>query len=645
MPDRDAVAAVFSPMHTARALFPYAALGIFVAALAYAINIDAPPPADFTFVNGTEIKSVDPAIVTGVPEGRIINAIFEGLYRQNAETLEPEPALAESHTVSEDLKTYTFTIREGANWTDGTPVTSEDFRWSWQRMLHPETGSEYAYQLYDYIEGADNYAHAEFEEGDRVEVELADRTRPGQLFPRGTIVRGKFQSIEKGEKPKPEKDATEEEIEEAEKKWKAEWIYIVEVDGKSQQFSRAPKDLKVEKCLHVLIDFDTVGIETPDDHTLVVRLKSATPYYLDLAAFYPLYPVNRACVEKHGFPMWTRPEHIVTNGPFEIEFRKIRDRIRLKKNPDYWNAENVDLDTVDALATEKNTTVLNLYMNGQVDWATTVPTAIIDELQQRDDFTASPMMTCYFYRLNVNRKPLDNVLVRRALNMAIDKEEICKYHLRAGQVPARSFVPPGMEGYESAFCDEFNPEKARELLAEAGYPGGKGLKKLELLYNTSDGHREIAELLQRHWKKNLGVSIGLKNQEWQVYLATAREEKYDVARAAWVGDYPDPNTFLDLFVSDSPMNQTGWKNEQYDRLIDAAKTEQDPQTRLDNLHDAEAILMKEQPIIPLYFYVGINMVRPYVHGWHPNIQDIHPLNAISIDRDARQKFLESEGLR
>lgn len=629
-----------------RNLFPYAALSLILAALGYAVSFGTFPPADFTFVNETEIQSIDPAIVTGVPEGRILRAIFEGLYQRDPKTLVPLPALAERHEISDDLKTYTFYLRRGCVWSDGTPINAHDFLWSWQRFLHPETAAEYSYQLY-YLRGAKKYNTSQVEIGDLVEVELADRPAHAsgrrQLFPRGTVLHGTLLKVVKPKRPDFESIEKKEEREKAEARWRKRWVYHVRIDGSDRRFSKDRLD-GAEQCEHVLLDFSQVGVKVLDDYTLQVELNDPTPYFLQLMAFYPMFPVNRACVEKYGSPDWTKAENIVTSGPYLLEDRRLRDRIRLVKNPDYWNADNIQLEVIDALAVNSNITGLNLYLNGQADWITVVPYTVVSMVKDRKDFSCEPMFTTYYYRINVTRKGFDNKLVRQALNRAVDKQEICDAILQAGQIPARALVPP-IEGYESSQCGDFDPEAAKRLLAQAGYPGGKGFPPFKILYNTDEAHAIIAQKLQSDWKKHLGIDVEIQNLEWGVYQDTMRTLDYSVARYAWVADYADPNTFLDMFVTGGENNQTGWGNPRYDELIEQASKQPDPEERAKTLHAAEAILMEEQPIIPIYFYVSRNMVRPYVYGFYPNIEDVHPLRSLRIDPAEKKRFLKSRGLR
>ncbi len=648
-----------------RASFPYVASVLLLGALLWAVSFGTLPPADFTFNNDDEVKTVDPAKATGQPEHRILNALYEGLLRllpqqgrepdaQGVIPLVASPGCADLPEISADGKTYTFHIRPDARWSNGDPVTAHDFIWSWRRILHPETAAEYAYQLY-YVRGAKAYNRGDLEPGDKVEVELPDRPDKLQLYPRGTIVSGLLETIRKPPEPQLGEKATKEEKERADAKWRRNWVYVIstrpsgdagiewngapgptrafsqEIDA---DFAKSLADLpKIETCLHALPDFlASGGARAVDDKTLVVELENPTPFFSELVAFYPYFPVHRGCVERHGSPMWTKAENIVSNGPFTLEFRRIRDRIRLRKNPQYWGADDVQLDIVDAMAVKYQTTSLSMFLKGQIDWMIKPPSAVLPELKKRDDFRSSTALIVYFYRLNTARKPLDDVRVRRALNLAMDKQAICDHVTKAGERPATHLVPPGMLGYESPRGGDQNIEEARRLLAEAGFPGGQGFPRLQLLFNTSDAHRDIAEVIQQQWKTNLGIDIELRNLEWGVYLDSVSKIDFDIARAGWVPDYSDPNTFLDMFLTGGAHNNTNWGNKDYDHLIEQAAAETEPSKRMQILHDAEKILIEEQPIIPIYFYTQINLVNPRVKGFTLNPQDSHPLHILRVDK-------------
>ena len=578
------------------------------------------PPADFTFVNETEVKSLDPAIVTGVPEHRIIEALFEGLTRLDAKTLAPLPGVAESWDISPDRRTYTFYLRKNAKWSDGEPVTAHDFVYSLRRFLDPQTAAEYAYQAW-YITGARRYSAGAggIGPGDPVEVELNQRP-PGALpEARGEVLQGRLLGVT-GEGTGR--------------------VFTVEVDGRQRRFQTGEEATAgdgVEPCKQVLLDFREVGVRAIDDYTLQTELNDPTPFWLSLVAYYALYPVNQTCVETYGTPRWTYPENIVTNGPYRLEFRRIRDRIRLIKSDNYWDRDRVRLGVIDALAIGSQVTMFNLYETGKVDWITNPPAIVLRELLHRepprDDLNPEPFLCTYYYMLNTERPPLDDVRVRRALALALDREEITRTALAAGEVPAYSLVPPGMTGYERAMLGKENVAEARRLLAEAGYPDGRGFPKLEILYNTDEAHQTIAELARKQWQQNLGINVQTRNEEWASYQSSIRQMNYTVARRAWVGDYLDPNTYLDMMVTGGENNSTGWSNAAYDRLITAARSEVDETRRLEILHQAEEILMREVPILPMYYYVSKNMVKPYVRGFYNNLQDLHPLDRIWIDRD------------
>lgn len=602
-----------------RAWFPLVMLGVGAAAVAWAVLRVQLPPADFTFVNETEIKSLDPHIVTGQPEHRILESVFEGLTQLDPQTCEPLPGMAESWDISDDKLVYTFHLRTDAHWSNGEPVTAHDFVYSYRRFLDPMTAAEYAYQAW-YIKNAKRYSSgaAGIEPGDLVEVELNERPSGSLPFARGRLLHGRLVS----------KEGTGEGR-----------VFTVEIDGRERRFRAGefPAHDGIEPCRQVILDFREVGVHALDDYTLRTTLESPTPFWLGLTAYHAVLPVNQTCVETYGTPQWTYPENIVTNGAYRVAFRRIRDRIRLAKSDTYWNRDSVRLNVIDALAITSQVTMFNLFETDEADWITDPPAIVIRELlkpgQSRDDFNPEPFLSTYFYNLNITRKPLDDKRVRRALAMALDREEITRAATAAGEVPAYSLVPPGMPNYEAPKFGVEDVEEARRLLAEAGYPDGRGFPKLEILYNTHEAHQTIAQLVRKQWQKNLGVVVSTRNEEWASYQSSVRQMQYTVARRGWVGDYLDPNTYLGMMVTDGENNSTGFASREYDALIAAAEKEVDEARRIEFLRKAENILVDELPIIPIYFYVSKNMVKPYVHGFYENLLDNHPLYRLSIDHD------------
>jgi oligopeptide transport system substrate-binding protein len=500
--------------------------------------------ADLVFINGAEPETLDPALITGQPEGRLANALFEGLLRFD-ENGRHEPGVAESFVTSPDQKTVTFKLRGDARWSDGIPVTANDFVNSWRRALDPATGAAYSYLLFP-IRGAEAFST--------------------------------------GAEP----------------------------------------------------DFSKVGIRAPDDRTLVVELENPTPYFPDLCAFTTLLPVRTDVVEKHGDD-WIKPGNIVNNGAFLLAEWRINDRVRLRKNPMYWDAENVKLETVDALPISKAGTAFNFYAGGEADLLMDkglAPPALLDELRTRPDFHAAPFLGTYFLRFNASRAPFDNPLVRRAFAHCVDREAIVRRITRAGELPAAGMVPPGLVGYppkeSSALGLEFEPETARALLAEAGFAGGKGMPPITYLYSEGELNEAIAVELQDTWRRELGVTVRLARQEWKVYLNSLASLDYSIARSSWVGDYPDPTTFLDMFLAGSGNNRTGWNDPAYDTLLARAAKESDPAQRLALLHEAETMLVNiAAPVCPVYYYVGIQFYNPErVGGVRGNILDEHPIRVI-----------------
>lgn len=378
-------------------------------------------------------------------------------------------------------------------------------------------------------------------------------------------------------------------------------------------------------------DFSTVGVVALDDHTLQVKLHSPVPYFLDLVAFITTFPVRTDLVAELG-NKWMRPGHLVCNGPFVLRSWRINDHVRLELNPFYWDAENVHLRTVDILPLTQATTALNFYLSGVIDLVPDkglVPAPLLDHLKERRDFHSAPILATYFFRVNVTRPPLDNLLVRQALAHAVDRQFITEKITRAGEPASASFVPPGLPGYEPAKGLEYNPAWARELLAKAGFPSAAGLGVIEVLYNPSDINDAVAQAIQAMWTRELGVTVELRRQEFRTYLGTMSQLNYMVARSSWIGDYADPSTFLGCFVSGSGNNRTGFSDAQYDQLLRLAERELDPAKRMLLLRQAEQILLHQAVIIPVFHFVTVKLFDPErFQGVGMNLLDEIPLKHI-----------------
>ena len=498
--------------------------------------------------NGDEPEDLDPHITTGTPESRLMFALFEGLTRKNAATLEPIPGVAESWEISEDGKTYTFTIRDNARWSNGDPLTANDFVYSWRRILSPAFGSRYSYMLY-HIKNAEQYHSAK------------------------------------------------------------------------------------------ITDFNQVGVKSPTPNTLVVELNNPAPFFLQLLDHHSYYPVHQATIEKFGDidtygTQWTRMGNFVGNGPFALAAWEINKIVSVKRNPMYWDADAVKLNEIHFSPVVNLTTIERMFRSNQIHASLGTYIAIEKiswyKENQPEKIHITPGYATYYYHYNVTRKPFDDVRVRRALAMAIDRQKIIDKVTKGGQLPAYAFTPSDPNGYSPKAALEFNVEKARQLLAEAGYPNGEGFPSFELMYNTLENHRKIATAIQQMWKQNLNINTTLYNLEWKVYLKARENLEHDVVRAGWLADFVDPSNFMDLMLSYSGNNHSAWKNKQYDELVETAMTMKSEQDRYALYQQAEQILIDDMPIIPIYFYSHIHLVQPSLQGWHDNIMSFFDFKNMSL---------------
>lgn len=482
-----------------------------------------------TYNLGAQPETLDPAMQTGAPEGTVLMALMEGLYRYDANK-KLVPAQAESVDISPDGKKYVFHLRKGLKWTNGDPVTAHDFEYAWKHLLDKNTNAEYAYQAY-YLKN-------------------------GEKFNQGEV------------------------------------------------------------------SAEQVGVKATDDYTLTVELEAPTPYFLDLTAFSNLFPVNRKAAQAD--PNWhKKPETFVGNGPFKMVKYEPQSKIEMVKNPDYWAASEVKLDKLVMTFVDNEDTELTMFTSNQIDIAETVPTKDTKKLLADGTAVALPEKSTYYYILNCKKPPFNNKKVRQAFAYAIDRKAIVENVTQAGQKPALAYVPYGFpdvtpdKDYRTVGGDYFKDNDvatAKKLLAEAGYPDGKDLPEIEILYNNQLGHQKIAEAVAQMWKDNLGAKVKLRSMEWQVYLDARDSGDFMVARAGWMPDYNDAMTFMDMHVTGGGNNDSFWSNKEYDRLIAEAKATNDQNVRMKNMHAAEKILMDEMPVIPIYFYVNVNMYKPWVKG-------------------------------
>ncbi len=497
--------------------------------------------------NGSEPAAVDPHITTSLTEYHLQMALFEGLVAKHPKTLEIIPAAADRWEVSDDGLVYRFHIRETAKWSNGEPLTAEDFVLSWHRALMPALGNPYA----------------------------------GSLF----VIKN------------------------------AEAFY--------QQ---------------KLPDFSTVGVTALDTQTLEVVLENPTPYFLQLLDHHSLFPVHIPTLEKHGaiddsLNPWSRPENFVGNGPFIIKEWTPAKVFAVTPNEHYWDADTVKLKEIRFYPVDQALVEERMFNAGQLHKTATLSAERVPNYRERNapQYQSHSYLGTYFYLLNVTIKPLDDVRVRKALAYSIDRELIVGNVIKGGQPPAYNFTPPDTLGYTAETKMAYNPDLARQLLAEAGYPNGKGFPRMELSYNTSDSHQKIAVAIQQLWKKELNIDVRLKNQEWKVFIKTQQMMDYQVSRLGWIGDYVDPFTFLEVFMAEAGNNKTGWKNAEYDDLIRLSVKATTREERYAYFQKAEAILVEDVPFLPLYHYTTNYLLSLDVKGYYPNIMDYHPYKYMYLE--------------
>ena len=480
--------------------------------------------------NGSEVQSLDPHKIEGVPESNINRDLFEGLLISDVDG-KPSPGVAEKWE-NKDFKVWTFHLRKDAKWSDGTPVTAQDFVYSWQRLANPNTASPYASYL--------QYGHI---------VNIDD------------IIAGK----------KPITD---------------------------------------------------LGVKALDDHTFEVTLSEPVPYFYKLLVHSSVSPVPRAAVEKFG-EKWTQPANIITNGAYKLEDWVVNERIVLERNTNYWDNAKTVINQVTYLPISSEVTDVNRYRSGEIDMTyNNMPIELFQKLKKEipNEVHVDPYLCTYYYEINNQKAPFNDVRVRTALKLALDRDIIVNKVKNQGDLPAYSFTPPYTDGAKLVepewfkWSQEKRNEEAKKLLAEAGYTAEKPLT-FDLLYNTSDLHKKLAIAAASIWKKNLGANVKLENQEWKTFLDTRHQGNYDVSRAGWCADYNEPTSFLNMVLSDSSNNTVHYKSPAFDKLIADTLKVTDEAQRSELYSKAEQQLDKDSAIVPVYYYVNARLVKPWVGGY------------------------------
>lgn len=386
-------------------------------------------------------------------------------------------------------------------------------------------------------------------------------------------------------------------------------------------------------------DFSQVGVKALSAHELEVTLAHPAHFFLQLLDHHSYYPVHKATLDKFGgmsdpTSRWILPGNLVGNGPFVLKSWEINKSIELVKSETYWDKDAVKLNAAHFLPIEDQQAEERAFRSGQIH-LTNTPQMDIEKIQfykreNPDVLRIVPTYASYYYEFNVNRKPLDDPRVRKAIALAIDRALIVENVTKGGEVPAFNFVPPDPIGYQPQVYWQDDVEEAKRLLAEAGYPDGKNFPVFSLLYNTHDNHQKVAVTVQQMLKKNLNIDIQLENKEWKVYMAARDNMEHDIVRAGWLADYIDPSNFFDILRSYAGNNHTGWKSATYDELMNKIAATADPKRRDELFEEANRLLAEEMPVIPLYYYSDINLVHTSVQGWHDNLMHFHPLKHVYL---------------
>lgn len=489
--------------------------------------------------NQAEPKTLDPHTDPANPEARIGNSLCEGLTRLHpTDDTKVAPGAAESWA-SDDMITWTFKLRPDGKWSDSTPVTAQDFVFSWKRILTPTLGAVYPEPLY-FIKGA-------------------------------------------------------------------------------EAFNKGQTD-----------DFGTVGVEAVDDLTLQVELVGPTPYFPELTKHYSYSPVKRATIEANGAiddrrNDWAVPGKFVCNGPFTLKEWRTNQYVEIEKNPHYWDAANVRLNGVRFLPVTNAQTETTMFFGNQLHMTATIQMGKFPTLMEKypDLLHSDAVLASTYLAINTKKGALKDPRIRKALSLAIDRHTLADKVLKSGATPATGVVPQGIAGYPRSTKPLFDVTEAQRLLAEAGYPGGKGFPPTELLTISSEDHRKLAEVTQFMWKKNLGIEVEIYNQEWKVYVDSLQGHDFDISYAAWAADWAYPTSFIDSFSSGSSYNVMQWSNPRFDALIKDLKVAPTREKQLAIAQNAEDLIAGDVPVIPMYWRRRNYLVQPNVGGVVPRPQMMH----------------------
>ena len=611
------------------------------------------------YVNGDEPESLDPAVSSGQPEARIYMALYEGLVEYDPKTLNAIPALAERWDINNDSSEFVFHLRRTARWSNGDPITAHDFVYSIRRGLAPSLASKNAYLAY-YITYAEAYNEkAVFARDPKtnqflLEADVAERAsaptatlnqRPhtsiGSEYDSGSI--GPEAVAGSDVKPDPGPDTPFHQFMHSPPRLTLPGDEAArnKLLGKNPRLQAAVQDKEF-----VAVSAEDVGVEAVDDYTVRISLSQPAAYFLGLIAHQLFRLVPRRAIEKYG-DQWTQPEHIVTCGPFKLKAWLPYSELVVERDPLYWDAANVQLDEIHFFVSPDNPTTLNLYKVGEADavFNHAVPNAWLDVIRSKKDYMDGSEAAIVYITMNTTKPPMNDVRVRRAFNMAIDKINYSKS--RRITKPLSAFTPAGMfPGYPQPKGEGFDPEQARKLLGEAGFPVTKEddgsfhckafpVEQVEFIFNTNSSNRAMSEFMQAQWKQNLGITVPLRSMEFKTYMPARTKLEYGgFAIGIWGADYMDPFTFLGIFTTPRGVNGTGWYDLKFVAMLDEANRTLDHQQRYEQLAKAEKYLLDNQPVIPIETTSVNWLKKPYVKGMYPNAASLYPWKFVYIERDS-----------
>jgi len=566
-------------------------------------------------------ESLDPAQVNGLLEARILLSLYEGLTRLDPETLEPVPGVAKDWSVSENGLRWTFPFRTGENaarWSNGDRVRPADFEFAWKRVLSTRPPSPYASQLYRYIENAgaynfrstlnalsgDNFSPVDGRATeDRTKKLLRSFNRLRQYGTREHIDKVPiFRSILR-QYANRLSDGPD---------WAKRYI------GRIKKARRQLPSLRTSLKKRPPVTWSDVGIDA-GSHSITISLRSPTPYFASLTAFMTYYPIKKDLIQQfpadverdHDLALagnemkWTRPEHLVTNGPYRLSDWVFSDRMTMTANPHYWQDDKPHVKRITYLVIENGLTALSMFQEGTLHLSTVVPNKLKGDLSGRPNYHEWPWFGTRALRFNVDRAPLGDPRVRKAIAMAIDREKLTGSILRGNEQPTTSWVPPGTGGYQPPDGIDFQPQRARKLLKDAGYPNGEGIDPIGCLIVDRNSYEDLFVGIQKMVRTHTGIQLKARKKGWNSYIQQQKKRNYETALSGWIGDYYDPMTFLDMFITGGKNNRTNWGSPRYDRLIEQAGKATRQERRFELFRRAEAILIRKKlPLSPLFHFTS-----------------------------------------